>query len=159
MSDNSGATSERDSADPAAIVQRIDQLWLELQVEIDRWSEAELAEPGPDGAWSGKDILAHLGRWSDAAFAVVQAHLDGRSLASEYDDYETLNAQWAAEDASLSLTEVQARARTAHDQLRELLGGLAPEQWDGVVRDWVFADSVEHVEEHLAELRARAGRA
>ena len=157
MSNDVDPASEHNVQEPAAIVRRVDDLWLELQIDVDRWSEADLQTPGPGGAWSGKDILAHLARWSDAAFAVIQAHLDGRAVAAQYDDYETLNAQWAAEDAGLSLTEVRARARTAHEQLRQLIGDLAPARWDSVVRHWVTADGVEHIEEHLAELRARAG--
>jgi hypothetical protein len=141
------------SDEPGVILGQYDTLWQEFQATIASMSEKEMASPGRVGEWSAKDLLAHLGRWNDAAVTIIDDRLAGRPLGETYDDYEAWNARWAEEDRALTLQEARTRCESAHRRLRGLIAELAADRWDKVVRSWVRGSGVEHLEEHLADLR------
>jgi len=139
---------------PEAILRRYDETWLQLEEVIRSLTDAELSLPGREGEWSGKDILAHIARWQSVACEVVEARAVGREPAELYADYDTWNDRWVVEDRTLSTGEIRDRLAAAGRRLRELAGSLPGARWDDLVQEWVEQTGVEHVEEHLASLRA-----
>ena len=139
--------------DPAAILSEYDRAWQELERVIGGLSEQEMLAPNHAGAWSRKDVLAHIGRWDDAGCEVIEDHMAGGKLAEQYRDFEPWNARWAAEDSARTLQEVLTRARAAHERMRALIASLSADRWDALVYEWAGV-GIEHIDEHLVDLRA-----
>jgi hypothetical protein len=154
MSDAASTSTESEA--PSAILARYDALWREFQATVSAMDEAELEAPARVGEWSAKDLLAHVGRWCDAAVMVIDNRLAGRPRGETYDDYEAWNARWAEEDRNLSVEQARQRCEAGYARLRGVIADLPTERWDKVVRGWVHASGVEHLEEHLADLRGEA---
>jgi hypothetical protein len=149
---STGAANEA----PSAILARLDTRWGEFQAAISGMDEAELIAPDRIGEWSAKDLVAHIGRWLDAAVTVIENRLAGRPRGETYDDYESWNARWAEEDRYLTVEQARQRCEAAYSRLRGVISDLPAERWDKVVRGWVQGSGVEHLEEHLADLRGGA---
>ena len=49
------------------LLSRLDTAWLVFQQSFAGLSEAELMEPGVTGAWSIRDIIAHVTWWEEEA--------------------------------------------------------------------------------------------
>lgn len=153
MSDEAGTDQATQLEEPAAILDRIDAVWREFQGAIGGMSEAELTAPGRVGVWSIKDLLAHIGRWYDAAVVVIDNRIAGRPRGETYDDFDAWNARWAEEDRGLTPAEARSGCEAAHDRLRALVADLPADRWDKVVRGWVEGSGYGHLEEHLADIR------
>jgi hypothetical protein len=152
MSNETSTSTESEA--PSAILARYGALWGEFQAAISAMDEAELVAPARVGEWSAKDLMTHMGRWCDAAVVVIDNHLAGRSHGETYDDYDAWNARWADEDRALTVQQARQRCEAGYLRLRGVIADLPPERWDKVVRGWVHGSGVEHLEEHLADLRS-----
>jgi hypothetical protein len=88
--------------------------------------EAKLLEQNTVGVWSGKDLIAHLGHWQDAAIALTRELENDRPGKWPGEDDSNIN-QWNESKVNamrdLDLAEVRAYQQSAYEQLRELLRG------------------------------------
>lgn len=150
MSEQAARSEQQDS-----LFARADLLWQELNQLLDARPHAELLAPRLVGDWSGKDLIAHLGRWKEAAIEVIEDHLAGRDPV-DYDDFEPWNQQWAARDAALTLDQARRYAGSAHDRLQRLARSVPAERWDATVQGWFKGSSVNHLQDHIEALKVRA---
>jgi hypothetical protein len=127
-----------------------------LKDEAALWQRTvEALDAAPDGAshrngepWDVRDVWAHLARWMTRSADVVEAHLAGRSI-EPISDFDSVNAVWQAEDASLSRPVARERAFDARARIRALMESLPAERWDGRIYASVTSNTSEHYVEHL----------
>jgi Mycothiol maleylpyruvate isomerase N-terminal domain len=154
MHQGRGNDMPKDSREPKEILAHITASRVALTSAIYGLSEADLMKEGPVGRWSVKDVMAHIGRWEQTCFTVLEAHLHGETITENFGDFLTYNDKWEAELRALSLQKSIELFETAHYHLFGLLCALTPEQWDGFVRAWVRGSTWHHFEEHTEQIRA-----
>ena len=134
--------------------------WEALLAEVD---EARMIQPGVEGKWSIKDIIAHIAWYEREMVGILQARaLDGSSL------WVLPNAERNAaifdQNCGRSLQEVLTEARRVYAELLEATQRLTdddlidPSRYRHMPADWVpwkvFADnSYEHYLAHIPAIR------
>jgi uncharacterized protein (TIGR03083 family) len=139
--------------------------WEEVLSEV---GEERLAQPGPAGEWSIKDIIAHI-TWHERemvgvmkARALVGSELWGRPL-------DERNGIIFEQNRFRPLDDVLAESRQVYQQLLEEVESLSDEALTDASRfaempsDWLpwklLADNTyEHYRDHADSLRARIVR-
>jgi hypothetical protein len=142
--------------------------WERLLAEI---GEDRMEEPGVAGAWSIKDIVAHLAAWRRRtvgrleAVARAQPEPAPQWPADLHEDDE-INSWFHARDRAKSVREVLAESRRVFQQLRTAIEKLPQEALDDPARlPWMQGTPLSgptlfgHFhDEHEADMRAWLSR-
>jgi Mycothiol maleylpyruvate isomerase N-terminal domain len=64
--------------DRRQLLKRLDTAWLAFKASYAGLSDAQLMEPGVTGAWSIRDIIAHVTTWEEEALNHLPAVLAAR---------------------------------------------------------------------------------
>jgi hypothetical protein len=150
----------------AARVRDDQRFWRDLVAEVGR---EHMAEPGPMGEWTFKDLAAHLAAWRNYRIPMIQAVARGEQMPRPpwpsdlaEDDYAAINAWFQERDEGRSLDDVL----DDYDHSFDGLAAAIEELPDAVAEDpsglpWmgaeaaVDADFTEHLhEEHMPSVRA-----
>ena len=135
----------------AQILDEIAAAYGPLEAQVAALSAAQMTQPGVMGAWTVKDILAHVAWW--------ERHLL-RTLRAGYDELVTVatdrtNAEVFAANRDRPLDDVLAEFRAAHEDILAALAGW-PE--DELARDEVYEaigwDTFRHYPDHTATIQA-----
>ena len=81
---------------------------------------AELMTPGVTGAWSVRDIIAHVTTWEEEALRHLPLIVNGGTpprYSVQYGGIDAFNARMTEAMRSLSLAEVRAQAAATHARL------------------------------------------
>jgi len=121
-------------------------------------SEAQLLEPGVTGAWSVRDIIAHVTTWEEEALKHLPSILEGERpprYSITYGGIDAFNALMTKRKESLSLSEVLRQLDDAHRRIVEVIE-RAPE--DQLIRETRFRrrlrlDTYGHYPKHAAAIR------
>ncbi len=162
----------------AALLDRVESAWEELQVVIRGLDEAQLAREDDETGWSVADHLNHLAAW-ERGIAYI---LTGRPRS---EGMGVTQAQWAGltMDEINNVVHQQGRARgasgaladfrDAHTTMLDALGGLddadlqrgystfdlQAQPDERPIIGWIIGDTYDHYTEHLGYIRASLGRA
>lgn len=141
-----------------------------LRVERARWEsllarvdEARMAEPGAIGAWSIKDMIAHITWYEEQALGILET----RTLAgSDLWDVglEQRNAAIFDQNRDRPLPEVLSEAQQVYERLLAALEMLSDEdlvdsrRFANMPDDWkpwevISSNSFEHYLQHTPDLR------
>ena len=116
------------------LLRRLDEAWRDFLESYAGLSEAELIEPGVTGAWSVRDIIAHVTTWEEEALTHLPSILDGRRpprYSVAYGGIDAFNARMTKKKEGLPLSEVCRQQEeihrrvidvVAHAPLHELIG-------------------------------------
>jgi hypothetical protein len=108
----------------ADLLKRIDTRWQELLASYSGLSEAVLVEPGVTGAWSMKDIIAHVTTWEEEALTHLPVILAGGKpprYSVTHGGINAFNAQMTQRNRELPLAEVLRRRDGVHRRLLALV--------------------------------------
>jgi len=144
--------------------------WDALLAEID---ETRLIEPGVEGDWSLKDIIAHITYFETWAADNVMAFRRGEPQpTAEYKglDVDEENARVYERLRAKPLDQVLQESRTSFQRSVEVVQGLRDENLydpeftgilnaDFTVFDLVAGDTFEHYHDHSDSVRAWLDRA
>src|SRR5256712_6993374 len=116
-------------------------------------------EPGVTGAWSVRDILAHVTTWEEEALKHLPLILKNGTpprYSVRYGGIDAFNARMTEQKRSLSLSEVRAQLAATHGRLVPFIQS-APEHQ--LVRETRFRhrlrlDTYSHYPRHPAANRA-----
>lgn len=91
-----------------------------------------MTEPGVDGPWSVKDVIAHVAGWRGRTLARLEASAAGEPeppapWPSQFDEVDETNAWIYKQHQDEPLDEVLARWDESFDQLRALCASLPDE--------------------------------
>ena len=143
-------------------LQTVRAQWEELLAEI---GKEHMQEPGAEGVWSVKDLIAHV-TWPEREMVAI---LQARSLVvgSQLWDLpqDELNAVVVAQNRDCPLQEVLAGEQQVYTQFFEALQGLSEEEladashFHEMPADWIpwemlASNCFEHYRAHMPALRA-----
>jgi len=110
--------------DRAPLLKRLDQAWQAFQESYAGLSDAELLVPGVTGAWSIKDIIAHVTWWEEEALKHLPLILAGGRpprYSVTYGGIDAFNAKMTKERKDRSLAEVLRQRDDVHRRLIALV--------------------------------------
>jgi hypothetical protein len=143
--------------------------WDKLMAEaLARRGRSGFMEAGVAGAWSLRDLVAHLTSYDRWFVNAAQAQLRGEpppTDGTEWMDWDERNAIHHQRTLYLSLDEVMADSHTIYDRLVELVEALPeafliePQHPPGVPRPFVVweqlrGNTYEHYRLHAEQVRA-----
>ena len=117
--------------DRSQLLRRLDRAWEAFKASYAGLSDAELMGPGVTGAWSVKDIIAHVTWWEEEALKHLPVILAGGRPARysvRYGGIDAFNAQMTEEKRKLSLSEVLQQRDETHGRLIEFIQRVPEEE-------------------------------
>lgn len=140
------------------LLDKLEQAWADFKASYAGLSEAQMTEPGVTGAWSVKDILAHVTTWEEEALKNLPLILEDKTpprYADLYGGLNAFNAQMSEWKRGLSLEEVLKRLDETHRRLIEYVQNAPEEQ---ITRETAFRrrlrlDTYSHYPEHTRAIR------
>ena len=145
------------------LLARLDAAWREFEASYAGLPDAALLAPGVTGAWSVRDIIAHVTWWEEEALAhlpVVRAGGRPPRYSVRYGGIDAFNALRTAERRQLPLAHVLRQHDGVHERLVAYVRG-APEAL--LARETRFRrrlrlDTYAHYPIHARAIRAWRAR-
>ncbi len=141
------------------VLLRLAAAWEALLDSYAGLSEAELLEPGVTGAWSVRDIIAHVTWWEEEALTHLPLVLAGGRpprYSVTYGGIDAFNARMTEQRKDLSLAEVLRRRDDVHRRLLAYLENVPEDQLGNEmrVRRRLRLDTYGHYPKHARAIRA-----
>ncbi len=155
--------------DKAALLETMETEYQALVDLLAPLDGQRLTTRGATGAWSIKDVLAHLTAWHTHLLKILQAAQQGREPAPPFghladEEIERLNQRFYEAARARPLHEVWSAFRSTYVQVRAAVAALGEAAlgdtrrfpWlDGLaLADYVAGDTYEHYQEHVQWIRA-----
>jgi hypothetical protein len=139
--------------DKRQLLTRLDKAWRAFKASYAGLSDSQLTERGVTGAWSVRDILAHVTTWEEEALKHLPFILKGGKpprYSVTYGGIDAFNAQMTEQKRELPLSEVLRQLDDTHRRLIDLIQS-APE--DEFTRETRFRhrlrlDTYSHYPKH-----------
>jgi len=150
--------------DKGLLLERLTRARADLLAAIDGLDGMQMTTLPVAGAWTIKDILAHLSGWSAWDLSAIEGILAGRHRDfSSVQDVDSFNAQLVAERRDWAVDEILAEMRDIRSALHELLARMPGEElfragpfegpyWESLAG--LLRVAWEHEEEHAEHIRA-----
>jgi DinB superfamily len=140
------------------LLKRLESAWESLQESYAGLSDAELLEPGVTGAWSIRDIIAHVTWWEEEALTHLPLILAGGRpprYSVRYGGIDAFNAQMTEQSKGLPLGEVLRRRDDVHHRLMALVERAPEDQitGEGRFRRRLRLDAYGHYPKHERAIR------
>ena len=110
--------------DRRQLLRRIDRAWRDFQDSHAGLSNEQMLEPGVTGAWSVRDIIAHVTTWDEEALKHLPLVLKGGKpprYSLTYGGIDAFNALMTEQKKDLSLPEVQRQMNDTHRRVLKYL--------------------------------------
>ena len=145
--------------DREQLLKRLDKAWQALQQSYAGLSDADLLVPGVTGAWSIKDIIAHVTWWEEEALKHLPLILAGGRpprYSVTYGGIDAFNAKMTKQRQDLSLAEVLRHRDDVHRRLIALVRSAPETQLTGETRfrRRLRLDTYGHYPKHARAIRA-----
>ncbi len=144
--------------DREQLLKRLEKEWRSFEDSYAGLLDAQLAEPGVLGAWSVKDILAHVTTWEEEALKYLPVILKGEKpprYSVMYGGIHAFNAQMTEQNKRLSLPEVLSQLDDTHRRLIDFIKNSPEDQFrtDTRFRRRLRADTYGHYPKHAQAIR------
>jgi hypothetical protein len=144
--------------DRRQLLKRLDKAWVAFGETYAGLSDVQLMAPGVTGAWSVRDILAHVTTWEEEALEHLPLILKGGTpprYSVRYGGIDAFNAYMTEQKRSLSLPEVRAQLAATHGRLVEFIESAPEHQLIGEarVRHRLRLDTYGHYPIHADAIR------
>jgi hypothetical protein len=123
--------------DRRQLLKRLETAWAVFKESCAGLSDARLLEPGVTGAWSVKDIIAHVTTWEEEALKYLPSILAGRRperYSVTYGGIDAFNARMTQQKAGLSLSEVFRQRDEVHQRIIDVIERVPDNQLIGETR-------------------------
>jgi hypothetical protein len=140
------------------LLTRLDRAWGAFKDSYAGLSDPELLEPGVTGAWSVRDIIAHVTTWEEEALKHLPVVLEGKRpprYSVIHGGIDAFNAKTTEQKKGLSLPEVFHRQEDVHRRLIELVDAVPEDQLGGDTRfrRRLRLDTYGHYPQHADAIR------
>jgi hypothetical protein len=144
--------------DRAQFLKRLDKAWAALKESYAGLPEARLTESGVIGAWSVRDILAHVTTWEQEALKHLPLILKGGKpprYSVKYGGIDAFNALMTEQKKSLSLSDVLKQLDEIHRQLVSFIQRAPEEEFSHEThfRHRLRLDTYSHYPKHAEAIR------
>jgi hypothetical protein len=144
--------------DQRQLLKRLGRAWAAFKASYAGLSDAQLMEPGVTGAWSIRDIIAHVTTWEEEALTHLPAVLEGRRpprYSVTYGGIDAFNALMTTKKEGLSLSELFRRQEEIHRRVIDMIERAAEDQ---LIRETRFRrrlrlDTYNHYPKHTEAIR------
>jgi hypothetical protein len=141
------------------VVRRLEAAWAEFLDSYAGLADAQLVAPGATGAWSIKDVMAHVTIWEEEALKHLPLILAGGRpprYADVYGGIDAFNRQMVESRRGLSLAAVREQQAATHRRLVELVRSLPADQLTAAprARRRLRLDTYGHYPLHTEVIRA-----
>ncbi|MDQ4044478.1 MAG: DinB family protein [Chloroflexota bacterium] len=153
-----GATQiDRNRTRIAKLIDKVETAWTEFHAAYAGLSDAELLIPGVTGAWSVRDLIAHVTWWDEEAITHLPIVLAGGTpprYTTTYGGIDAFNALKTEEKRHLSLDTVRREGEDTHARLIAYLRSVPIEQLKGNSRftHRLRLDTYGHYPIHAADI-------
>jgi hypothetical protein len=141
--------------DPATIPDRMRAEHARLEALLAGISDEQFVRPEAYGAWSGKDMLAHITFWEQRVIAYINGAKESlvRPDEDEQAAVDRINAEVLAANREKPLAEVRAEFERSYQQVLHVAESLsAGDLADEVLYGLFAGDTFEHYREHIEML-------
>ena len=110
--------------DRQVLLKRLDTAWRAFKESYAGLSEAQLMEPGVSGAWSVRDIIAHVITWEEEALKHLPSILEDREpprYSVTYGGIDAFNAQMTRLKGGQSLSEMFRQLDDVHQRVIDVI--------------------------------------
>jgi hypothetical protein len=150
--------------DRGQLLKRLDTAWEAFKQSYAGLLDAELLEPGVTGAWSIKDIIAHVTWWEEEALTHLPLILTGGRpprYSVTYGGIDAFNAWMTEQKKDLSLAEVLRQRDEVHHRLVAFIESVPDDQATGDTRfrRRLRLDTYGHYPKHARAIRLWRERA
>lgn len=145
------------------LLARLDDAWRDFEASYAGLSEPQLLIPNVTGAWSVRDIIAHVTWWEEEALAHLPLIRDGGRpprYSVKYGGIDAFNAMMTERRRTLSLHEVLRQHEAVHARLVEYVRAAPDDliRTETRFRRRLKLDALGHYPIHARAIRAwRAG--
>jgi hypothetical protein len=144
--------------DREQLLKRLDQAWEAFKQSYAGLTDAELLESGVTGAWSIKDIIAHVTWWEEEALTHLPLILAGGRpprYSVTYGGIDAFNARMTAQRKNLPLAEVLRQRDEVHCRLIAFIESAPDDQTTGDTRfrRRLRLDTYGHYPKHARAIR------
>jgi hypothetical protein len=145
--------------DRGQLLQRLDKAWLEFKESYAGLSDSRLLEPGVQGKWSVRDILAHVTTWEEEALTHLPLLLKGGRpprYSTKYGGIDAFNALMTERKRDLAISEVRRQLDEVHGRLIDYVRRTPEETFtrETRFRRRLRLDAYGHYPKHARAIRA-----
>ena len=150
--------------DRGRLLKRLDRAWEAFKQSYAGLPDAELLEPGVTGAWSVKDIIAHVTWWEEEALTHLPLILTGGRpprYSVTYGGIDAFNARMTEQRKGWSLAEVLRQRDEVHHRLVAFIESVPIHEAAGETRFLrrLRLDTYGHYPKHARGIRLWRERA
>lgn len=140
------------------LLERLDAAWEAFKASYAGLSDSQLLEPGVTGAWSVREILAHVTTWEEEALKYLPLILEGGKpprYSVSYGGIDAFNARMTEQKRGLSLAEVLRELVDTHQRLISLIQSVPEDQFtrETRFRRRLRLDTYSHYPQHAEAIR------
>ena len=140
------------------LLKRLDTAWRAFVESYAGLSKTRLIEAGVTGAWSIRDIIAHVTTWEEEALKHLPAILEGHRpprYSVTYGGIDAFNALMTTKKAGLSLSEVFRQQSETHQRVIDVIERAPAGQLAGDTRfrRRLRLDTYGHYPKHSLAIR------
>ncbi len=141
------------------LIDKVNGAWDAFHAAYAGLPEDALSRPGVCGAWSIRDLIAHVTWWDEEAITHLPMVLEGKTpprYSVTYGGIDAFNAMKTDEKRDLSLEEVRREADATHARLLAYLESVPPEPLKGNAKftHRLRLDTYGHYPIHTTDIRA-----
>ncbi len=149
------------------LLETLERTHDEFLSAINQFPDGEMTTRQVAGAWTPKDLLAHVTRWENVCAGYLAQIAAGEPILPLEASTAALNDRWSAEDAKLSLDEVWQNSDASALRVRAMVESLPDHVLDQVMRGpWpelaeemplhriIAIDTSSHYQQHVKDIGA-----
>ncbi|MHB0922406.1 MAG: DinB family protein [Bellilinea sp.] len=145
------------------VIDKLEQAWKDFQGSFSGLSDAEIVKQGVTGAWSVKDIIAHVSWWEEETLKHLPEVLQGirpQRYSMLYGGIDAFNALMTEKWRSFTLAEVRKQSGETHRKLLEYLKAVPEEHFtsESRFRRRLRLDTYSHYPIHTQAILSWRGK-
>ena len=148
-------TTETDALTVSEALARMDAGWTEFSGTMKSMPNEQLEERLGDGAWTRKQMLAHIATWHDMTIDRLGRFMDSGEPV-DFDEHEdAINARAARAATGRTTGEIIQGVEDSYRRLHRQVSRLTDEQLvdhDGFAAAIIAGNSYGHYRQHLADI-------
>ncbi len=144
--------------DRRQLLERLDTAWAAFKASYAGLSDSQLMEPNVTGAWSVRDILAHVTTWEEEALKYLPLILEGGKpprYSVSHGGIDAFNTRMTEQKSGLSLSAVLQQLDDTHRRIVDLVKSVPEDQFtrETRFRRRLRLDTYRHYPPHAAAIR------